>query len=226
MTAVGTSRPLSRTSHHFHPSALAGFAVVILALLAGVVYWKILHPPTTLVGNVLQTGQPAADFSLIDQDGQPITLSQFRGKPVAMTFVYTNCPDVCPLIASNMHTAYTEMGADANRIAMLAVTVDPERDNVDAVQRFTNQHHLQSEWHFLTARRPQLESVWKSYGILSQPVDVSGAPVPGGSTSNPESIEHTAPVFMIDQRGTVRVLLDTTFTPADLVQDFQSLLSS
>lgn len=189
-------------------------------------YWKVLHPPQALVGDVLQTGQPAADFTLVDQNGTQVSLSQFRGEPVALTFLYTNCTDVCPLIASNMHTAYVDLGADASRVAMLAVTVDPARDNVDQLQRFSDERHLTDEWHFMTARRPALETVWKSYGILAEPLDAQGSPIDPSSTAvqDPESIEHSAPIFLIDKQGVIRTLLDPTFMPPDLVQDFQSLL--
>src|SRR5689334_17016142 len=72
---------------------------------------------------IVNNRPPAADFTLTNQFGQPESLSSFRGKPVALTFIYTNCVDVCPLIAWNMHLAYDQLGNDAKNIALVAVSV-------------------------------------------------------------------------------------------------------
>src|SRR5262249_33878737 len=144
----------------------------------GVVYWQGSSTAHELVGGASINGQPPApDFALTDQLGRPQQLSQLRGKPVALTFLYTNCPDVCPIIAANLHQTYRQLGAQASKVAMVAVTVDPEHDTTDQIRAFSDQRSLTDEWYFLTGQRADLEPIWRSYGIVAQPVDSAGRPV-------------------------------------------------
>lgn len=199
------------------------FVLVALLALIGVAYWR-LRPVPTLIGDHLSDPYPAPDFTLTDQFNHPETLSSFRGRPVALTFIYTNCPDVCPLIASNMHAAYQQLGPDAQRVQLLAVTVDPERDTIPQIRQFSIEHGLLNEWLFMTGSRPELERVWTAYGIDSRPVDSQGrplTPIPADTAqSSPEVIAHSAFIFLIDRRGEVRTLLSPTdFSAADVATD-------
>ena len=210
--------------------AVLGLAVV---LAAGVVVWQARSTPKQLVGGATVDGRPPApDFALTDQLGRPQQLSQFRGKPVALTFLYTNCPDVCPLIAANLHQTYRQLGDQASKVALVAVTVDPEHDTLDQVRQFSDQRSLTDAWYFLIGQRPQLEQVWKSYGILAQPVDNAGRPVsPGaqnelrGLPAQPAEVEHSAPVFLIDKSGALRAMLPVDVTPNTLTTDLHILLA-
>ena len=85
---------------------------------------------------------PAPDFLLKDQFGNAISLSQFKGKPVVLTFLYTHCPDVCPLTAEKIHTTMQSLGSNAQHIAVLAVSMDPKGDTATAAQNFANVHKL------------------------------------------------------------------------------------
>jgi cytochrome oxidase Cu insertion factor (SCO1/SenC/PrrC family) len=122
----------SRTPRPLWQAALRGWYLLVLAsgllFAAAVLAWRALGTHEQLVGaTVFDDRQPAPDFALTDHFGNPTSLSQFRGHPVALTFIYTHCPDVCPLIASNMHAAFGQFGGDASQVALLAVTVDPEK---------------------------------------------------------------------------------------------------
>ena len=77
--------------------------------------------------------QPAPPIHLDNNLGQPITLSQYRGKVVLVTFLYAHCPDVCPLIAGNLHTTLAELGPRAGHVQLIAVSVDPHGDTAGAV---------------------------------------------------------------------------------------------
>src|SRR5947209_8914395 len=81
--------------------------------------------------------QPAPDFRLTDQFGKRVSLSQFRGKPVVLTFLYTHCPDVCPLTAEKLHTTVLDLGKDASRVAVIAISMDPKGDTRGAVVNFS-----------------------------------------------------------------------------------------
>src|SRR5690242_14255293 len=74
-------------------------------------------------------GSPAPNFRLTDQFGKSVSLAQFRGKPVVLTFLYTHCPDICPLTAEHLHSTMLELGKDAQNVAILAVSTDPLRDD-------------------------------------------------------------------------------------------------
>ena len=80
----------------------------------------------------------APDFTLTDGiTGRVVTLSAQRGQVTALTFLYTTCPDVCPLTASRFRAAQSELQADAGRVTFIAVSVDPDGDTPNAVREFS-----------------------------------------------------------------------------------------
>jgi cytochrome oxidase Cu insertion factor (SCO1/SenC/PrrC family) len=92
-------------------------------------------PGATFEGLAIQPPKPAPALAL-NYAGQPVKLSTFRGKAVLVTFVYTHCPDVCPLIVANLAAAQRQLGSEARHLQVIAVTVDPEHDTRRAVQQF------------------------------------------------------------------------------------------
>ena len=175
--AVGPFAEESRSTPRLTPGAhrgrwLGGIAAILLvgALAAGLVIWHQRAVPTQLVGGAIVKNQPPApDFTLTDQFGGTTALSGFKGRPVALTFLYTNCPDVCPLIASNLHESYKQLGDQADLVGIVAVTVDPEHDSVDKVRQYSDQRGLTNQWRFLVGTRDQLTPVWGAYHITAQP---------------------------------------------------------
>ncbi len=157
-------------------------------------------------------GVPAHDFHLTDQFGKPVALSQFAGKPVVLTFMYTHCPDVCPLMAEKLHSAMLDLGKDAARVAVIAVSVDPKGDTVAAALKFSQVHRMVQYWHFLVGTQAELAPVWSAYAIDAQ-------------TQVATVSMHTAVLFLIDQHGRERVLLDQDFTSAQLTSVLKTLLS-
>src|SRR5712692_7361094 len=128
----------------------AGIAVVIVAALALVVglgfgRWSSSH---RLVGTSLG-GVEAPGFTLTNQDGQRVSLADFRGKPVVLTFLYTHCPDVCPIIADKLHSATDKLGADRSKVAIVAITTDPTHDDRLSIERFSEQHGMTGKWSYL-----------------------------------------------------------------------------
>ncbi len=200
-----------------------GVGLGVVLVVVAVVIWRAGASSGGLVGGgIVDPPAPAANFTLTDQFGREVSLSSLRGKPVALTFIYTNCPDACPVIASNMHAAYLQMGGNASRIAMVAVTVDPEHDGVPQILKFSQDRGLENEWQFLTGSRAQLEQVWQSYGIAADTTNVQGTPT-APSAASPDLVEHSAPIFLIDKHGNVRELLPLDFKPSDLATDLNRL---
>jgi protein SCO1/2 len=166
----------------------------------------------TLTGTDLGSTQ-APDFTLTDGlTGRSVSLAAQRGQVVALTFLYTNCPDVCPLTASMFRAAQDQLQTDAARVTFVAVSVDPDRDTAQAVQEFSRAHGLTTNWHYLIGARAQLAPVWASYGIG---VQVGSA-----------AVNHNDAVYLIDRQGRERVLLHSEDLGRDLVNDLRALLRS
>ena len=168
--------------------------------------------PEALAGTDLGN-EPAPDLTLLDgRTATPLTLSSLRGKVVVLTFLYTNCPDACPLTAEHFRQAQRDLGADADRVELVAVTVDPERDTPAAVQEFSRAHGLDRNWHYLIGQRAQIAPVLQAYGIGTIPDTASGL------------VGHSDAIYLIDAKGRARVLLHTEELPSVLVQDLRILL--
>jgi protein SCO1 len=155
----------------------------------------------------------APDFRLKDQFGKQISLSQFKGRPTVVTFLYTHCPDVCPLVADKLHMVVQSLGKNAPHVAILAVSMDPKGDTVSAALNFSSVHKLVNSWHFLVGSLSQLGPVWSSYTVDAQAATSAG------------TVTHSTFVYVIDKQGRERVLLDNDFTPLQLTNDLKILLA-
>jgi protein SCO1/2 len=188
--------------------------VAALALAAGILVVGC-GGDATLPGTDLGKS-PAPDFRLTDQAGRTVALSDLRGKAVVLTFMYTNCTDFCPLTAEKLRQTLDRLGRDASRVEMVAVSVDPERDDQRAVQAFTAQHRLpEANWHYLIGRADQLQPVWAAYGIGLTP------PAPGAPAA---ALGHTDALYLIDTQGRERTLLRGDFDPAELADGLRTLV--
>jgi protein SCO1 len=166
--------------------------------------------PAPLAGTELGATD-APDFTLTDGvTGRAVTLSAQRDHVVALTFLYTTCPDVCPLTAARFKATQTELQGDASRVMFIAVSVDPDGDTPQAVQTFSAAHGLASNWHYLVGGRAQLAPVWAAYGI--------------GVQAGSNTVTHNDAVYLIDRSGRERVLLHSEDLARDLLNDLRALL--
>ncbi len=159
-------------------------------------------------------GTIAPDFKLTDQFGKTITLSQFKGKPTILTFLYTHCPDQCPLTAEKLHAVILNLGSQAQNVAVLAVSTDPQRDTIAAALNFSKVHRMLNYWHYLVGSHAQLSPIWSSYSVYAAPT-----PTTTGGT-----ISHTTAIFIIDKQGRERIYLGSDATTAQITTDLQVLL--
>lgn len=155
-------------------------------------------------------GTPAPNFQLTDQYGKAVSLAQFRGEPVIVTFMYTHCPTVCPVTAEHLHTSLLQLGSDAHKVAVLAVSTDPKGDTTSAALNFSIEHNMQTYWHFLTGTQQQLSPIWTSYSVYAQAL--------------PTSINHSTFLYLIDKQGHERVVMDDSFQPAQMAANLKLLL--
>jgi protein SCO1/2 len=157
----------------------------------------------------------APDFTLTDGlTGKSLTLSSLRKSAIAMAFLYTRCPDVCPLTAGQFRAAQRSLGDDASKVEFVAVSVDPEGDTPAAVREFSEAHDLSERWHYLIGPRSQLEAVWALYGIGSF------------ASSGARAVEHNDAIYLIDGRGRERAILHSSDPPTWLLHDLRALIGA
>ena len=182
--------------------ALLGVALVVAGCGSGP---KAAAPTTTAAapasaGFVLQQPVPSPPFRLRDQAGRVVGPQLYRGHWTVVTFLYTNCPDVCPLIANQLAAAQR-----TNRdLRVIAVSVDPRNDTPAAIRRFLARHHTGPRFRYVAGARAALRPVWSSYHIAA-------LPGPSGTVS------HSAISLLLDPRGRERVLFDSRVTAREVL---------
>ena len=201
-------------------------ASLVVALFALVMLRSSGEPP--LIGTPLD-GRAAPDFTLTDYRGEPVSLRDLRGKVVVLTFIYTHCPDVCPVTARNLHAAYEQLSEEKReRVALIAITVDPERDTPEALRAFSERHNLAENpsWYALRGDPATLARVWQAYGV--HPGTSPATPTHEHSAGSPAKAGggqgHTDAVYLIDTEGRQRVLMRSYSDPASLAQNIEALL--
>lgn len=156
--------------------------------------------------------RPAADFTLLDGvSGETVTLSSLRGTVVVLTFLYTRCPDTCPLTAAKLRQVRDRLGDDARHVSFVAVSVDPAGDTPEAVQRFVAAHGMSGSLRYLVGDAASLAAVWQRYGIASLPQE-------------DDLVGHTDATFLIDRQGRERALLRSDLDVEILVRDLRALI--
>jgi protein SCO1/2 len=186
-------------------------AVALASLLAGCGGSKSTRQSGSgFAGTEISPPLAAPPFALHDQHGQLVRLSGLRGKDVLVTFLYTHCPDVCPLIATNLNVALRELGPARRDVRVVVVSVDPKGDTPTSVRRFIRAHRLLPQFHYLTGTRTQLAPVWRRYHIA-----VAGGPE--------DTVNHSAYTMLVDASGQERVLYDAQVKPAQVVHDVKLL---
>jgi protein SCO1/2 len=160
---------------------------------------------------------PAPPLKLHDSLGKLVNINDYRGKAVLVTFIYDHCQDVCPIIVSHLHTAQKELGAQARKLQIIAVSVDPVGDTPKTVKKFLAEHQMTGKMQYLIGSRPQLEKTWKAWHI-------SAASKP--TKNNPDAVEHSALIYGIDGSGKITTIYPADFSPKMIVHDVPLLASS
>jgi protein SCO1 len=166
-------------------------------------------------GLVQKQRRPAPPLALRDSLGHPVNIDSYRGKAVLVTFIYDHCPDVCPLIVGNLHAAQSELGSEASKLKIIAVSVDPKGDTPKTVKAFLNAHQMTGRMEYLIGSRPQLERTWSAWGIAAHV-----------SKKNPDAVEHSALVYGISGTGEITTVYPANFKPAEIVNDVPLLAAS
>ncbi len=194
--------PLSRASR---------IMSVVLLLLVSAASWA--HNSSENAR--LPVAGPAPEFSLLDQNGAPFTLTGLRGKVVVVNFIYTRCNRACPVLTEKMASLQAMLGPDFDsRVHFVSISVDPEIDTPAVLRDYAKTHGANVPgWSFLTGTRPMVEEVERAYGALRKRATRSGR------------VEHLFVTSLIDRQGSLRVrYLGVGFKREELFQDLQVLL--
>ena len=151
----------------------------------------------------------APDIRLENQFGQPMTLSQFRGKVVLLSFEDSECTTVCPLTTQSMLEAKQLLGAAGEHVQLLGVDANPDATAVSDVLSYSRVHGMVNQWDFLTGSLAQLKATWKDYDIAVQ--------IEQGQ------IDHTPALFVIDSHGRERKLYLTQMAYSSVGQSAEVL---
>ncbi len=154
------------------------------------------------------------DFQLVDHNGQPRTLKDFRGKVVVLFFGYTQCPDVCPTTMSELAEAKRLLGPDGARVQGLFVTLDPERDTPQVLKAYME--NFDPSFLALRGTPEQLAALAKEYKVYYKKVP--------GATPTSYTMDHSAASFVYDEKGRLRLYTRYGTGPAALASDLRLLL--
>jgi cytochrome oxidase Cu insertion factor (SCO1/SenC/PrrC family)/thiol-disulfide isomerase/thioredoxin len=202
--------------------AIPGGAAVLVALVAGAVIVVRSNSPAQSQGDALAAnpyldpGTPvsgaAPDFTLSDQFGQSVSLHVYRGKVVILAFNDSECTTICPLTTTAMLDAKAMLGKAGSQVQLLGVDADPAAISLEDVWSYSEVHGMLHSWRFLTGSLPQLQQVWKDYGIE--------AAIEAGE------ITHTPALFVIDPHGRLSRLYMTQMSYTAVPQLGQLLAQS
>jgi protein SCO1/2 len=142
-----------------------------------------------------------------------VTLSQYRGKAVLLTFVYDHCPDTCPLIVSNLHNAVTMLGPRASEVQAVAVSVDPMGDTPATVKAFLAAREMTGRMEYLIGSLGELAPVWRRWGIA-----VNATPE-GREAGKSTLVGHSAVIYGISASGNVTALYPANVQARSIAHD-------
>jgi protein SCO1 len=197
------------------PLALIAVALLAGSLVAGLLVAGLRKPKPAAAAPGLRAdalpaglgGSPAPAFRLTDARGGTVDTRALRGRPYALTFLYTHCPDVCPTLAADLRDAQARQP-----FTVVAVSVDPRGDTPAAVRGFAARLRLGPRFRYAIGSRKALEPVWRAYFASPQ-------------IGDPRTSSHTAAVWLIDARGRLRGMYPggAPVRAADVAHDIRAL---
>jgi protein SCO1/2 len=200
-------------SSHRRRGVIAVLSALGLLVLAGwlAVSWITPHPYS---GTVLQAPEAAPSMDgLVLDDGSEVDLTAFEGQLLLVYFGYMSCPDVCPTTLSMAASARRALGDDADRVRLLMISVDPERDSLDALGDYVRS--FDGSFVAATGDLDTLDRVAAQYGIFFGR---------GEKLGDEYAVDHTATLMGIDANGHLRIVWPAALELDRLVADMRELL--
>lgn len=166
-----------------------------------------------LRAGVFSPPRPAPEFSLRGSDGTELKLSRYRGKVVILGFGFSSCPDVCPTTLSTLAQARKQLGAEADEVQVVYITVDPERDDAERLGKYLAA--FDPTFVGGTGSAEQLAAVRHEYGIAATRKTLGSS----------YAFAHSSYTYLIDREGSLRALMPYGQSPDDYVHDVRILLA-
>lgn len=207
---------------------LAGGLGLLLAVLVG--YYSVNLAEVRR----LEIFGEAPAFTLTDHLERPVRDDQFRGQVVLANFIYTHCPDICPLLSAQMQGVQARLrqeGILGSRVQLLSFTVDPARDTPAVLRAYAERHQADPEaWRFLTGPEDMVVPlVVKGFylGVQVLPSQATRQIGQGDHTSHEAAyaVMHSGRFVLIDREGRIRAYYDgNEFEPEQVMRDIRQLL--
>lgn len=172
-------------------------------------------PPPAFHGVDITGSSWGRDFHLLDHQGQPRRLADFRDQAVVLSFGYTRCPDICPTTLATLAEAMKRLGEDAKRVQVLFVTIDPERDSAE---------HLASYVPWFDARFLGLWGDVATIAATAEEFRIFYQKQETGSAAG-YAMDHTAGSYVFDPRGRLRLFERHGESPQAIADDLRRLLA-
>jgi protein SCO1/2 len=191
-------------------AALAGLLVLATGLL---LFIGLRDNPRGIAGSVLSAaiGGP---LQLVDQNGKPFTDADLKGKWRLVFFGYTHCPDVCPTTLNNLALAMDRLGKQRDKVGIVFITVDPERDTPAAMKEYVAS--FDAPVTALTGTPAEVSDAEKAYRVYS-----AKRPTQGGDYD----MDHSAVIYVMDPQGRFTATFTPDSSPDDIAKRMQKLLS-
>lgn len=193
-------------------------AVVVVGFVSAAVllgWWRVDGPgrPSD-AGNLagVAASPVGGPFTLVDHTGKTVTDKDFLGTPLAVFFGFTHCPDVCPTTLTKMASLTKQIGAQADRLRVLLVTVDPERDTPEQLALYLQSFDPRVVG--LTGSREQIDSILAAYKAYAKKIP----------TDDSYTMDHTAGVYLMDANGKFRTMIDYHEEDAPAIEKIRMVL--
>lgn len=210
---VAPAGPSTRIGKLIGGAVLAVIAIAAVVLLVN----RSQEPAYTFHGGVFTPAAAAAPLDLTDQNGEPFSLDQVKGDVALIYFGYTTCPDVCPTTLTDFQAVKEDLGAEADRVTFVMVTIDPERDTPAKLKEYLG--FFDSGIIGLRGDTAQTEQVSQDYGVTVKRVEY-----PDSATKY--LLDHTALVYLIDPVGRLLLTFPYGTDPALIAQDVLHVLKA
>lgn len=155
------------------------------------------------------------EFTLTDQNGLKMSLSDFRGKVVLVTFGYTHCPDVCPNTLFSMRRVVDMLGEAAEHVHVMFITLDPERDYPERLKLFVE--YFNPNFIAMTGTDKEIKTVADLYHVRYNKVHMEDSEMD-------YAIDHSAAIYLHDQQGRMRSAYRISAPPVRIAQDVGKLI--
>lgn len=191
--------------------------VIVVVIAAGVLLNRSREDSYAYNGGFFSPADTAAPLNLTDMNGDPFTLDQLKGDVALVYFGYTTCPDVCPTTLTDFQAVKDDLGADAERVKFLLVTIDPERDTEAKLKEYLA--FFDPEFVGLRGDEAQTEKFKRDYGLVVKRVEY-----PDSATKY--LLDHSAQSYAIDPEGRLALTFPYGMDPELMAQDIRHLLDA